>query len=370
MNKITKYIFCLAGAAAAVACSSSSTEDPTPAVSTELSFTVSVNTRALPVKTELADGERMNVYQSTKRLPDATSVMAEGVSSDGVWRGKPALMLESGETYLYAAYPYDGAATDPSAIPVKASEQVDYLYSGTSPVFTTTAPRGALVMKHAQAIAAFNLRKAGYAGAGALSKIRISGSQLPVEGTMNVATGQILTTRKGDVAVSCQKTLLEEEWEEELPALFLLPFSSSGADMTVTFTIDGNDYACLLPKIVLEANCKYVFHLALTGNGLTLFANRTETVSLTDDGETLDASGYGVVRLLFTGTQLTVPYFPESGVYGSIFWGDETQEHYAAGAKHTYDAAGAHRVTVETWGATGVQLTDLKGVEEIDLSEF
>ena len=55
---------------------------------------------------------------------------------------------------------------------------------------------------------------------------------------------------------------------------------------------------------------------------------------------------------------------------GRIFWGDEKEEEYAADAQHAYDGTGNHKVAIKLNGAEDVTLKSIKGVLEVDLSEF
>lgn len=55
---------------------------------------------------------------------------------------------------------------------------------------------------------------------------------------------------------------------------------------------------------------------------------------------------------------------------GTIQWGDQQTEDYSPDAVHIYNDQQAHTVVVEIRGVEEVQLQDLVGVTEIDLTEF
>lgn len=55
---------------------------------------------------------------------------------------------------------------------------------------------------------------------------------------------------------------------------------------------------------------------------------------------------------------------------GTIQWGDQQTEAYASDATHSYKDQQAHTVVVEIRGVEEVQLQNLVGVTEIDLTEF
>ena len=55
---------------------------------------------------------------------------------------------------------------------------------------------------------------------------------------------------------------------------------------------------------------------------------------------------------------------------GRIWWGDGSNAVYSSNLKHSYTLAGEHELRVEISGATSVSLTDIVGVEKVDLSQF
>lgn len=50
--------------------------------------------------------------------------------------------------------------------------------------------------------------------------------------------------------------------------------------------------------------------------------------------------------------------------------GDNTTETYSNPLVHTYPEEAVHNVTIETWGASLMEITDLVNVESVDLSDF
>ncbi len=65
-----------------------------------------------------------------------------------------------------------------------------------------------------------------------------------------------------------------------------------------------------------------------------------------------------------------IPTLIGKNLKGSIFWGDTQKEDYKTGTSHTYKNGGPHTVTLESWGAEEVVLSDIVGVTELNLTDF
>lgn len=77
------------------------------------------------------------------------------------------------------------------------------------------------------------------------------------------------------------------------------------------------------------------------------------------------------VLITFSGDTFTVPlvYGPDFSE-GKIFWGDDSEEAYKEGASHGYSSAGDYVVTMEVPDAETIELQNLIGVSDLDLSGF
>lgn len=77
------------------------------------------------------------------------------------------------------------------------------------------------------------------------------------------------------------------------------------------------------------------------------------------------------VMITFSGDTFTVPliYGPDFSE-GKIFWGDDSEEAYKEGASHDYSSAGEYVVTMEVPDAETIELQNLVGVSDLDLSGF
>lgn len=349
------------------ACSSDEKEEPQPQ-SAQLSISTSIQTKT--VITEFAAGDKMNLYVKDESSVNSTDKVS-GVSAsyeNGKWSISPTVELKEGEqAYLFAFYPYGANLTKPEAIPVDITAQTDYLYSGSAVSVSYSSPQGSLKMQHASSILAFNISKGRYEGAGELSSIKIT--DIPVRGTLNIASGIINSTEKGGYTITANKQI-DTEWAKDLPQMFCLPFKSNGQDITVAFLIDGKEYSINLPKIDIETGMKYIFHLVITNNGMTVLADLTEKISLNKEGTPSQLGEYNMLRVNYSGKNVSAPILSGTNVTGTVNWGDNTTVAYSNPLTYTYPEEAVHSVTIEAWGASQMEIADLVNVESVDLSDF
>lgn len=337
--------------------------------SAQLSISTTILTKA--VTTAFASGDRMNLYlktESSLSSADRATSLSATCGGDGKWSVAPATELGEEKSYLFAFAPYSATASDPSAVPVSIAAQTDYLYSGTAVTVSASSPQGVLTMKHALSILAFNLSLEGYEGTGELTSVELSG--IPTQGTLNVSTGTVTATEKGNYTLNVQKTIANG-WDEGVPQFFCLPFQPDAKETNVTFQIDGRNFVVSLPQTGMETGMKYVFHLVLTKNGLTLLEDLTEKISLNREGTATQPGDYATLRITYRSNHAKAPQLTGTGrVNGTIYWGDNQTTPYDVAATHTYASEGEHQVTVESWGAAQVSIGELQEVEEIDLGGF
>lgn len=376
MNKMTaiqRYILLVLVCAVVMACKDDDkeyAEEP----ATEVTFTTTVQTRAVAnVVTKLEDGDAMNVFMAEETAVESLQQAKtyKAVCQGGVWKGTPAIEFGgSVKGYLYAVYPYQATSAKMNAVPVEITSQTDYLYSGGGVAVSPNSPKAVLTMKHALSALAFNIKNDNYAGEGKLQQISINGKPVCTSGTLDVSSGTVKGTVSAKYEYACDVNILQDGWEENIPAFFCIPFVSSGSDVTVTFKIDGEDYPCRLPKYGVSGGMKYIFYLSLTEQGLTIFPEQTKQISLNIDSDSMSIPSYSLLKITHDNALFTLPLLKGEGLVGTILWGDGQSEEYGVAAEHSYESAQVHIVTVETWGTEEVSLTNLIGVSEIDLSEF
>lgn len=115
------------------------------------------------------------------------------------------------------------------------------------------------------------------------------------------------------------------------------------------------------------------FSMAVSSCDLTIEPVKIEnTGNGQDDDEEPVEVPVQKVLITFSGDTFTVPlvYGPDFSE-GKIFWGDDSEEEvYEEDASHTYPSAGKYIVTLEVPDAETIELKDLVGVSDIDLSGF
>lgn len=377
MRKIYLSIIGAVVVLALVACGKDNpTEEPQPPQpdKVEVEITTEVLTRATTQVTETleTDGQEMAVFISSEAVPgDKTVVTMQKVSrEEGEWKLETPIELAGQENkFLGAFHPYSETATYPRKIAVEVLSQTDYLYSGSFQKVSYVNPKVKFSMKHALSILAFNLKKESYEGEGTLQKITVSGKGIYVEGEMDLTTGEITGSKNGTVEREYEQLIASSGWKEDIPDLFCIPFSSSGENVTVTFTIDDKEYQVLLPAYNIAKGVKYIFSAALTHNGLTLFET-PEVVNLNTDESSMPTGNYSRLKITHQSQNFVFPLLQGNGIVGTVTWGDGFSEKYASGLQHEYITTGTHILDAECWNATEVTIQSLKDVEAIDLSGF
>lgn len=76
------------------------------------------------------------------------------------------------------------------------------------------------------------------------------------------------------------------------------------------------------------------------------------------------------VNIVHTNWNMLVPTITGRNMYGTVLWGDNSQEEYQPNAVHQYNQEGKWTLTIESWGSQRIELEDIVGIVEIDLTEF
>lgn len=372
-----KYIF---GALALVMLASCSDkkDDPKPSGDTvTVTFTtnVTINTKADLIK-ELTEGQEMNAYVKAFGSIDAQDLVSnvKAVNKAGTWNMTPEVKINKDQNaFIYAAYPYNEAATDPKAIPVDVTKQADVLYSGQFVPASFTTNHVKLNMKHALSMVALNIKKEGYSGEGLITGIAIEGKNIiATKGTMNVSSGKITPTEYGKLSVTGMKYVAGNDGiSGALPAIWAIPFTVNDiSDATVTVTIDGKEYKAGLPAIDMHTGWQYVFRAVLTQNGLVFVPNGVEEYALNRaDDEMGPLEGYGVLNFNFSGTDFLFPAFTGDGIFGNVKTGSGKTVNFSIGGSLT-GLSGNEVITVETWNTTGFEIRSFEGIDAIDMSGY
>ena len=211
----------------------------------------------------------------------------------------------------------------------------------------------------------------GYNGTGKLQKLEVAGEEVYTDGIMDVSTGKIVGNSKGSVVAESDKQLLESGWTEDLPKVWVIPFSTKTKNVDLKATIDGKTYVASFPEVEMKSGFQYIFRLVLTNYGLEFVADQTVTISLNEDSDEMEAlEKYGIISLIHSAKEFVLPMLAGDNVFGNVIWGDGVAESYSMEAGHSYSVDGDKTIVIETWNSTGFELKNMVGVEEIDLSQY
>lgn len=355
----------------------SSCDNDTPTVPQEAEKAISISTTVFTQATptfDMVEGDAMNLYAKTYGSASAPDKV-EGVKAikrGGSWTLEPEVMIgESEKLFIYAYAPYVEGLNTTDAIPVDISTQQDVLYSGSFVPVSYRTNHAKLTMKHALALVSFNITAQGYSGKGELQRLSISGDEVYTSGVMTIDKGNILGKGQEPFEMAISKTISANGWENDLPRMWQIPFSTKGAEAYLAITIDGKAYKATFPEVEMKSGFQYVFRMVLTDYGLEFIPDQTQTISLnveSDQPELLE--GYGVLHITHTADSLVAPELLGDNVFGSVRWGDEQMSSYRVGEVHSYSQDGSKVVSVETWNSKGFKLKNLIGVDVIDISQY
>lgn len=377
MNKILYNILACCVWGLFYSCSSDTMEDPSEGKGNDVvvEITTDIQTRADVVKA-FSKGDVMNVFAKTFNKPDAPDFISEvkGTYNGSQWITEPQITLKEGErTFIYAYAPYESSIlnhTNLSAIPINITGQTDILYSGSAIPVSHTTFQAKLTMKHALALFTINIMKQGYTGEGKLQNISVFGDQIYTAGTMNIETGKIIGYQTGNLSIETNQTIVDNGWENDLPRLWCIPFSTKLKDAKLKTQIDGKEFQAKLPEIEMKSGFQYIFRMVLTDYGLAFIPDQTETISLNQDEDRADELyNYGVLQIKHHATAFTIPRFEGDNVFGNITWGDNTTDSYNVGIQHEY-GDGTWQCVFETWNSTGFELNNIKEIDAIDISQY
>lgn len=375
--KHLKFIIPILGMAMFCSCGSNE-DEPTPTPSNnDGDVVVSISTEILTkadVTTVFGEGDAMNVYPKTYGKIDAPNRVdnVKATQSGGKWTLSPEVKISKGENaFIYAVAPYNAAYTDASAIPVDIAQQIDLLYSGSYVPVSYTTNTAKLVMKHALALATFNISSQGYSGAGNITNMKISGENVYTKGTMSADNGKIIGKSQEEFTMSVNKTITESGWSEDLPRMWQIPFSTKVTAAELSLTIDGKKYDVAFPEVEMKSGYQYIFRMVLTDYGIEFIPGAVETISLNQQEDAMTAlNGYGVLTITHIGNEIMLPAFTGDDVFGTVTWGDGASSSYKPKAVHTYSAPGEKNIVIESWNSTGFELEKLTGIETIDLTAY
>lgn len=379
------YLYILAVLTCATACSGDSSEgssnpvDPVTGVKVQIETEI-VTRSSVTAKKVYANGDEMNVWAKTYGATTADDIVKniKAVFNGGTWTLTPDVYLEASKVknaFIYASYPYaaDNSNTA-NNINIDVTKQTDILYSGSYVPVTVNTYTAKLKMKHALSLATFNIVKDGYSGEGRLQKLTLYGDSIYTKGVMKVDKGKVSGLEKGEVSSVFDKTITTSGWEQDLPRMWVipLPFNTKATKAYLKTVIDGKEYVSMVPEVEMKIGYQYVFHLVLTSNGLEFIPDQTTSIALEEEADQMQPlNGHGILKLTHEGIgSFSSLYLLGDNVFGTVKWGDESQETYTDGLSHEYATTSQHPIMYETWNSIGFELRNLKDVKIIDISQY
>ena len=338
-----------------------------------ISISTTIFTQARPTL-DIVEGDAMNLYAKTYGGAAAPNKVdnVKAMFQSGSWKIEPEVTIaENEKLFIYAYAPYTKGLNTTDAIPIDVRTQQDILYSGSFVPVSYRTNHAKLTMKHALALVSFNITSQGYSGNGALQSLSISGDTVFTTGVMSIDKGKIIGKGQEPFEVAVSKTISANGWENDLPRMWQIPFSTKGPAAYLTTTIDGKTYKAIFPEVEMKGGYQYIFRMVLTDYGLEFIPNQTQTISLSVESDQPEAlEGYGVLNITHSASSFLVPELLGDNIFGTIQWGDEQVSTYRVGEEHSYSQEGEKRLSVETWNSNGFKLKNLIGVETIDISQY
>ncbi len=338
-----------------------------------ISISTTIFTQARPTL-EFEEGSAMNLYAKTyggATAPDKVEDV-KAVCQGGSWRIEPEVKIsESEKLFIYAYAPYTEGLKTTDAIPVDISLQQDVLYSGAFVPVSYRTNHAKLTMKHALSLVSFNISSQGYSGNSELQRLSIVGDNVYTKGVMSIDKGKIIGKGKEVFETAVAKVISPNGWENDLPRIWQIPFSTKTTEAYLNATIDGKTYKTAFPEVEMKSGYQYILRMILTDYGLEFIPNQTQTISLSvesDKAELLE--GHGVIHFTHSATSFMLPELTGDNVFGSVRWGDGTSGTYQFGVSHSYEQEGNKVVSIETWNSEGFRLKNLVGIETVDISQY
>ena len=367
------YMFGLAFSLCLLSCGEDEPDVEQKKAEKAITISTTVFTQASPTL-DFVEGDAMNLFAKTYGSASAPNKVddVKAVSCGGSWKIEPEVMIgESENLFIYAYAPYTEGLEETAAIPVDVRTQQDVLYSGSFVPVSYRTNHAKLTMKHALSLVAFNISAQGYSGNGELQSLSIVGDAVYTTGVMSIDKGKIIGKGQETFEMSVSKRINADGWENDLPRMWQIPFSTKGEEVCLTAKIDGKSYKAIFPEVEMKSGFQYIFRMILTDYGLEFIPNQTQTISLNIESDQLEQlEGYGVLHITHSADSIVVPELLGDNIFGTVRWGDELVSTYRTGEKHSYSQKGSKMLSVETWNSKGFKLKNLNGVEVIDISQY
>lgn len=374
MKKVRFSAVCAILMAVLSGCQEEASEPLTLSQTSNMQISVQVQnplTKSMNKSTSLPDGSQIGVMLaddtgSGYENKNYSNVLftASGSGTSQAWSSSTDIGLSVTKGKATAYYPYDANVTDATSIPMDATKEIDYLYSGEISQLSNSNAVVSFSMKHALSAVGLEFKEDGYTGQGHITKIEFSSDGFCKTGTLDARTGEISAFSGYNEAFSISTDSYLTTDEDEMMGdggtvhekMVIPDVSITKSTLYIKVTVDGTDYKATCPMTTaFEQGRIYRFSLLLSNERLSLQGVSVNEWTINDNGSAqaspmnYDFDEY-VIEVEIPSNDYTINS-NVSGFTGTVDWGDGTSKETCQASdnnstiSHTYRQAGTYRIT-------------------------
>ena len=309
-------------------------------------------TRAAVEGTELPQGSQVGVLVMDEYGPYSNNSLNVPYTKDeSGWKSQTPVILEDKIGSALAVYPYTPGLETTGILKLETASQTDYMISAPVNGLSFKNPTADFSMEHMLCAVQFNLVNESYTGGpGRITRLSVSSKGLATNRDINLFEGgESLSGAGNAISVNTDLTLTKDVQSQKVLAI---P-TETPAELSLTVTMDGNDYEAVVPfNQPFKNGMAYVVNFKANA-GLSVFDVSSVTI------EPWTQQPLGDVDLQIADNKYIIQIeIPNDGVEfysnvqsftGTIDWGDGTEpskyDSNISNPKHTYTKAGTYTIT-------------------------
>jgi hypothetical protein len=226
---------------------------------------------------------------------------ARGTYPDQVWTAyENPIYLSSTDGRAVAYYPYHKDCNDFTAIPIKADDQTDYMYSGWYAPLNNLNSEATFKMNHAMAGIRIAVKRGSYTGQGKVSEMSLTSLTFGVKGVLDATNGTITGVTPAEEKAIVSTYMMKPVFQPYIVSdadytntlLMVVPKSGVKGDIEISVMVDGRTYLVEgnFPQ-ALKSGSIYTFKLTLDNTALSIAGDVEVTPWLEDDSATTENNG-------------------------------------------------------------------------------
>ena len=309
-------------------------------------------TRAAVEGTELPQGSQVGVFVMDEYGPYSNNSLNVPYTKDeSGWKSQTPVILEDKIGSALAVYPYTPGLETTGILKLETASQTDYMISAPVNGLSFKNPTADFSMEHMLCAVQFNLVNESYTGGpGRITRLSVSSKGLATNRDINLFEGgESLSGAGNPISVNTDLTLTKDVQSQKVLAI---P-TETPAELSLTVTMDGNDYEAVVPfNQPFKNGMAYVVNFKANA-GLSVFDVSSVTI------EPWTQQPLGDVDLQIADNKYIIQIeIPNDGVEfysnvqsftGTIDWGDGTEpgmyNSNISNPKHTDTKAGTYTIT-------------------------